>query len=647
MERLALFAILALALGLRAFNLEHNGWGAEYYSAAVRSMSSSWHNFLYAAFDPVGFISVDKPPLALWVQVASVKLFGYSPSSVLLPQALEGVACVAILHRVVRTCCGSTEALLAALFMAVTPVLVAVNRTNNMDSALLLVLMLAAWALLHAVRTGSRVRLVLAMALVGMAFNVKMLAAFIVLPAFAIVYATCAPIELRKRLVDLAIAGAVLAAVSLSWVATFDLTPAEQRPYAGGSSNNSMLQLTIGHNAASRFVSRGRATRSEPAADTQPSVIAQRLFVREPVGLLRLARGQLAAQAGWLLPFALAAMTLAACTGLLRRRTDPGAQCVILWGCWLATYWLVYSFAGGIVHFYYLSTLAPALAVLAAIGLKQLWDLASGVGRGRRALALLLLVSGLWQWHVDSSGLGWPIDAFAVRGDDWRTWVHAAMAAGVIGAAVALALAPMRGRAIRSGAVTVGVCALLLLPLAWSLSAVLVPGHGVLPSADLYRLDPAVVNSEDPRVRGTFGRSFDVSRLAAFLEANRNGESFALATTTTRIAAPLMVASGLPVMAMGGFHGLDRAETVEQLIEDSRTGEVRFVMLEDAAAASRRLGAEAALAPISAWVRANGRRVDGLRWRSRGLPTELELYDLRPQLGLQRPAVSQPTSRTE
>src|ERR1700752_4086411 len=190
---LGFVAVLFAAAALRLWRLGQNGFANEYYSAGVRSMSQSWHNFLYNAFDPAGFISVDKPPVALWIQVASVKLFGFHALSVLIPQALEGVAAVALLYHLVQRRFGAAAGLLAALFLALTPVSVAIDRSSNTESCLILVLLLAAWALLRAAEDGSRRWLVLAVALVGFAFNVKMLAAWVVLPAFTLAYARVTP----------------------------------------------------------------------------------------------------------------------------------------------------------------------------------------------------------------------------------------------------------------------------------------------------------------------------------------------------------------------------------------------------------------------------------------------------------------------
>src|SRR5882672_3939166 len=257
-------AILVLAAGLRLWRLDQNDFGNEYYAAAVRSMASSAHNFLYAAFAPAGFISVDKPPVALWIQVASVKLFGFSGWAVLLPQVLEGVASVWILFHLVCRRFGGAAGLLAALLLALTPVSVAVDRSSNIESALVLVLLLASWALLRAAEEGSRRWLVLAFALIGLGFNVKMLAAFVVLPAFAAVYALGAARSWRARLGDLALAVVALAVVSLAWPLAYDLTPPERRPYAGTTDRNSVFELAVGPYGIGRFVNQPRAAAIAP-----------------------------------------------------------------------------------------------------------------------------------------------------------------------------------------------------------------------------------------------------------------------------------------------------------------------------------------------------------------------------------------------
>ncbi|MBI4800880.1 MAG: hypothetical protein HY794_19495, partial [Desulfarculus sp.] len=447
-------------------------------------------------------------------------------------------------------------------------------------------------------------------------------------------------------------AGAVLLATSLPWVLAVELTPPQARPHVGGSPHNSMLELVVGHNALGRFVSRVKAPTPGPAADpaaaaapAQPSagpapearsVVAQalaRVFVRQPPGPLRLFQGQLAAQAAWLLPLALMALVLGGWRRGWRRPLSPAGLTLWLWAGWALLYGLVYSYLGGIIHFYYLATLAPPLAALAGLGLARLWERYRLGGWPAALLPASLLITAAWQLHIQAGALGGGWAGLLQAASPWLTWPHLALALGSLAGALVLGLAlPPRapGRATgwtAQGALTVGLAALLVLPMAWGLSSVLVPGHGLLPSADLERL----LAASRPGGQALLARprqAQDTSRLVGFLRAQHRGERFLLATSTSQVAAPVIIATGLPVMAMGGFHGLDPAidpQGLEGLVKD---GQVRFVMLGDVNLVSRRMGAEALRQPIAGWVRAHGRPVDPALWRSSPLAARQELYDL-------------------
>jgi 4-amino-4-deoxy-L-arabinose transferase-like glycosyltransferase len=242
----ALGAILLGAALLRGWNLADGGVLVPYYFAGVRSALQSWHNLFFNAFDPAGFLSVDKPPVAFWLQTASAALFGFGGVAVLLPQVVEGIASVGLLYWLVRRRFGVAAGLMAALFLALSPVDVAVDRSNNTESCLILVLLLAAWAMIRAIETGKIAPLLLAAALVGIGFNVKMLVAFGVLPAFTLVYLLGAPSTIGRRVGRLALAGLVLVPVALSWTLAYDLTPPEDRPYVDSTDDNSMLELVVG-----------------------------------------------------------------------------------------------------------------------------------------------------------------------------------------------------------------------------------------------------------------------------------------------------------------------------------------------------------------------------------------------------------------
>jgi 4-amino-4-deoxy-L-arabinose transferase-like glycosyltransferase len=668
---LALVAVLFLAFALRLWYLTQNGWGNEYYTAGVLSMTNNWSNFLYNSFDPAGFVSVDKPPVALWIQVASVKLFGFHGLSVLIPQVLEGLASVWIVYHLVQRRFGATAGLLAALFFAITPVSVAIDRSSNTDSCLVLVLLLAAWALTRAVEEGGRRFLLLSMALVGLGFNVKMLAAWVVLPTFVLVYFLGAPITWRRRIKDLSLAAVVLLTASLAWVVIYDLTPAEHRPFAGTTKKNSMLELAIGPYAVGRFVP--VVKRSETAQGDQQKEQASvagttppnsrgnpaearirnslaRLFVRAPAGPLRLADGQMAGQVGWLVPLAVMGLVLGAFRGRFYRPMSPAHLSLLLWFGWAVTYGVVYSFAGGISHLYYLATMAPPLAALAAIGVVNLWDRYHQKGWGVVLLPTALLLTAGWQLYVQASALDWKlgetassiaaITALGARYGDWQTWLYVAFLGGTLITAGGLLIIGLcrawsrPSRTLAAAALGVGLLALLVLPLAWALSSVLVPGHGVLPSADMARL-VRVDGNASAAVRRLSAESMATSKLVGFLKANRRGERYLLSTATTRLAAPIIISTGEAVMARGGFHGLDPILSTEKLARMIETNQVRFVMLGYISVISRILGAEAAGRPIDEWVQANGRLVDSSLWRSSGRERGgLRLYDLRPDAPL-------------
>ncbi len=252
-----LAAILLLSAFLNLYDLTGEGYVNYYYSAAVKNMLTSWSNFFFVSFD-AGFVSVDKPPLGLWIQAASAYLLGFSGLSVLLPQAIAGVLSVALLHHLIRRTFGPVAGLLAALALALTPIVVATSRNNTMDMLVVLAVLLAAWAFLAAAERGRLSLLLLGAVMVGIGFNVKTLQAFLVLPAFYLLYLLAARTVLWRRLLHLGIATVVLLAVSLSWALAVDLTPSDQRPYVGGSEGDSALDLAFGYNGLERLLGRNQ-----------------------------------------------------------------------------------------------------------------------------------------------------------------------------------------------------------------------------------------------------------------------------------------------------------------------------------------------------------------------------------------------------
>lgn len=568
--------LLGLAAALRLWRLEANGFGNEYYAAGVRSMLQGLHLFFYNAFDPAGLVSLDKPPLAFWIQTASARLLGYDGWAIHLPQALAGAASVGLVYALTRRF-GRIAAFIAALLLALTPIAVASDRSNNTDSWLVFLLLLAAWLALR----GRGLSFVFAMMVLGLAFNVKMLAALVCGPALLAGWWLAGTLDWRQRLAWMAAGGVALAVVALSWAVVFDLTPPPQRPVAGSSPSNSMLELIVRHNGVERFA---RATSNEPAA-------ARRFLAYDavPVGPLRLAEPMLAAQFSWALPLAILGAALT-----WRRR--PAA--VALLAVWALTYAIVYSAAGGIFHIYYLVTLAPPMAALAGIGCYELWR------RGPRYLALGLATTALWQGYLTGATLGWL--------DPWMGFPAVALLA-----AGGTLLRDKRPPAV------IGAIALAILPTFWALSVLFAPGNLTLPSASL----PRWLGKDDgrgPILSRSYRSLTDDPKLIAFLREHRGSARFLAATPTALLAAPLIIRTGEPVLPFGGYLGNDPIMSVEDFASRVERGEVRYVLL----------GTARRPADFEAWVIARGTPVDSSLWRS--LPPEprrlLTLYDLsRPR----------------
>jgi 4-amino-4-deoxy-L-arabinose transferase-like glycosyltransferase len=603
-RRLALPSVVLVAAIARLWQLGDAGFGTEYYAASVRSMLVGPHNLFYGAFDPAGILAVDKPPLALWPQVASAWLLGFEPFALMLPQAIEGCLAVIVLWHLVRRDFGEIAGILAALFLAVTPISIAVDRSNNTDSLLVLILLLAAWALPRRADANASWRLASAMALVGVAFNVKMLAAFGVLPAFAASYAFTARASWPRRISHLAASGVALAAVSASWISVVALTPPTARPYIDSTANNSIFDLVVNHNAAQRFLPRAWLRGAPEATGTQPGNTATpgqaALAARNvPSGPARLVDPRLARQAIWLLPLA-----FAGAVGMVVARRREAAW---LWIGWTATYWLVFSFAGGLFSPYYLVLLGPPLAALAGVGVVTLARAWLSETWHRWWLPATLALSFVWQAHIMRSEVYDHSQGFLLL-------------AATIGAVLALAALALltRSRPVIAPlvALTIGVASLLIIPTAWSIGTVAYEG-----GRPLARLHP----TQDRVGRAAAQEGGEIQALVPFLRENRGDAYLLAATSSARLAAPLIVATGEPVIAFGGFLGTIPVLDGTAMAHLVNSGALRFAII--GGGWSRR--ARATETDASGWIRAHGTQVD-LPSVAPGLSAaRFALFDLR------------------
>ena len=302
------------------------------------------------------------------------------------------------------------------------------------------------------------------------------------------------------------------------------------------------------------------------------------------------------------------------------------------------------------MHLYYLATIAPSLAALAGIGVISLWDRYVQKGWLGTLLPVSLVLTAIWQFHIESSALGWKLSripgSVSVLMDVctgfcvWQKLLYAAMIVGILISAAGLFVLFFRQHRVRTGRLSaigslgIGIIALLLVPIAWALSVVILPGHGTLPSADLARLTRSTLNV-DASLRSKLREGTDYPKLIGFLKKNHQTERFLLATSSAQFAAPIIIRTGEPVMARGGFHGLDPILTPEEFARKVQNSEIRFAMIGDLSRINMRLGAESAGRPIADWIKANGKLVDFGLWRSSNDRNDkLLLYDLHPELPL-------------
>jgi 4-amino-4-deoxy-L-arabinose transferase-like glycosyltransferase len=477
--RPALWALLILAGVLYCWDLSRNGDANTFYAAAVLSGTESWKAFFYGSLDSASFITVDKPPFAFWVMGISARIFGFNSWSLLLPQAAEGVAAVAVVYAAVRRSVGGltgergahAAGLIAALALTLTPVVVAIDRDDNPDTMLTLLLAVGAWGLLESLRSDRHPLrwLMLSAVAFGLAFNTKMLEGFIPLPALAIVYLVVAGGTWRARIGRLLAAGGVLAVIALSWMTIVDLIPKTSRPYVGSSANDTVWNLAVGYNGFGRITGSagfggGGGTGTGGFAGRGGGGTGAGGFggFGGTSGVGRLFGTTLGGQISWLIPFAVIALIGTLVLIGRRGRTDLARASVLVWGGWLLLEFLVLSFQQGIQHSYYTSAAAPAIAALTGIGAVALYQAYRRSGWWSLVLPLAVAVTGGWAFVLLRRTPGW---------NPWLAWtVLAATAATVL----ILALARSRragavlGRRLLIPAGVAGLIAVLAGPAAYA-----------------------------------------------------------------------------------------------------------------------------------------------------------------------------------
>ncbi|SEH70224.1 4-amino-4-deoxy-L-arabinose transferase [Mycolicibacterium rutilum] len=533
-SRAGLVVLLAATAVLYVWNLSASGWANAFYSAAVQAGASDWTAMLFGSSDAANAITVDKTPAALWVMDASVRLFGLNPWSVLVPQALEGVAAVALLYAAVRRAAGPGAALLAGAVLALTPVAALIFRFNNPDALLVLLLVAAAYCVQRACEEdASRWWLIGAGVAVGFGFLAKMMQAFLVLPGFVAAYGMAGHPPWGRRVLDL-LGAAAAVVVSGGWyLLLVELWPASSRPYIGGSQHNSILELTLAYNGF------GRLTGDEPGGLGN---------LNHDVGWGRLFGAGMGLDIAWLLPAAVVCLAAGLVLTARRPRTDPTRAALILWGGWLIVTAVVFSYANGILHSYYTVALAPALAACVGIGANLLWRNRFALA-ARTAMATTMLVTVL----LAAVLLG--------RNADWQPWLRWGVAVAGVGAAVLLLVVHRLARPVVGSIAVLALAACLAAPTAYAVATAAAPHSGAIPSVGPAR------HSGFTGPGGLLDSPEPGPALTAALARDADRYTWAAAVVGSNNAAGYQLAAGAPVMAVGGFNGTDPAPTLAEFQE--------------------------------------------------------------------------------
>ncbi|WP_422745728.1 ArnT family glycosyltransferase [Mycobacterium sp. WMMD1722] len=576
----ALIGLLALTAVLYLWALGSAGWANEYYAAAVQAGTQNATAWLFGSFDAGNAITVDKPPVALWVMVLSGRLFGFSAFTMLLPQALMGVATVGTLFATVRRISGPAAGLAAGAAMALTPVAALMFRFNNPDALLVLLLVVSAYLVVRAIETGGIRWMVLAGAVIGVAFLTKMLQAFLVVPGLALAFLVAAPVGLGRRIGALA-AGGLAMILSAGWyLALVQWWPASARPYIGGSTDNSLLQLALGYNGIARIAGGGHGGPGEgPGA-------GRHLFFGGEPGIGRLFGLSMGVEASWLLPAAL--IGLAAGLWFTRRtaRTDIVRAGLLLWGGWLLVTGAVFSFMDGTIHPYYTVALAPSVAALVGSSVAELW-------RGRRFTPARLVLAAM----IAATG-GWAY-VLLDRTPDWQPWLRWTVLTVSVAAAGLLAMRGHRlGRA--TAAVLIGTAlAGIAAPAAFTIYNVAHPASG--PGAISGPGRTEAFGDMPPGGPGGHGPAGELDESALVRLVSSTHNRWAAATIGAMGASGLQLDSGVPIMAIGGFTGSDDSPTLARFQHYVAEHEVRY-FIENGRFGPPGERGQGAASDITAWV---------------------------------------------
>jgi 4-amino-4-deoxy-L-arabinose transferase-like glycosyltransferase len=553
--------ILVIALLLEVALLMKNGYNNTYYAAGVRSMAQNWHNFFFASYDPGGFISIDKTPLALWIQVLSVKLFGFHGWALILPQTIAHLLSVELLYRIVKNSSDQKTGLLSAAILALTPISVVMASTNQPDSILILFLILCGWMLFKSIESGKFRYLVLSTILLGLSFNTKGAQSFIVIPALLLTYVVAFKATWNRKVVFLFTIGIVLALISFAWIFTVDSIPPDKRPFVGSTNDNSELSLALGYNGMSRLLgqqfssTREIIIRNEKPQRTVFNGIGAPAFGGQ-AGTFRLFNKSMGGQASWFLVVAIFGAIGILLTIKKKYPLLPEQYSGIFWSCWLLCGMVVISLIP-FMHPYYVATLAPAIAVLSGSGFMLMIKLYKSDGWGKFLLPLSIFFSALSLWLILNNFSEYYL-------------LKIISTSLLIFISVILSFMILAHKTFKKTAWNILIASTLFL--------IFLPPALWIKYSFSNRID-AILPQAGPN---EFLRPIDEplpKKILTVLKSRQNNSKFIVATQSSFTADDIIIKTGLPVMNLGGFYGTDPVLSFDEFKNKLETGVVRYFLM--------------------------------------------------------------------
>lgn len=625
--------VMLLASFIYTWNMWNEGLSNLYYSAGVYSMGQNLHAFFYNSLDSVGFISIDKPPLGLWIQVLFTKIFGFNGSVLLLPEAIAGILSVYFIYKIISKRFNKSAGLVSSLILTLTPIFTAVCRNNTIDSILILTLILASDQAIKSAEKSSLKHLIYSGILIGLGFNIKMLQAYMIVPAVYLTYLIFSNEKISKKLLSATISVIIMVIISMSWIIAVDLTPSENRPYVGSSDTNSAFELAIGYNGVGRLLGihsinnktsiinknympnmnnnmvKPNKNNTNSPINANSNITRPNSFNKDNVkmitndkqddstSLFRLYNSYNAGQISWfLLPSLL--ISVYAIYLIFKKSWKQKSENITLFYfalCFISMF-IYFSFSNGVVHRYYLAMLATPIAALTGIGF---WYL---IKNNKKYIPIIYILIVLTQLYIQTL---------------YFNWISLLIPIYIIITIVIFVFMILSLKKNKSNIILASYMAIfLLLPAIWSLTPIIYGNNAQLPIAG-----PELISQKN-----IFNSNNDLSSLITYLTENRNNADYLVATSSAMdYGSKLILESGEPVMALGGFNGGDSPLTTEEFENLVDKQVVNFAIISNENKSKKQVSND----NITQWIIDNGTIVDKNLWADDNLNiNDITLYKL-------------------